>query len=443
VQGRVSGAPSTWTSVLDADRSRAALRIAYDVAHRAVDATRTAEALALARQQTQFPLSVNWSPYSLANGDAGVALMCSYFQQHQPGSQWDVIGHEHLLSGARALERTPTLEPGLFGGLSGFAFAIAALSRDGDRYRRLLSAVDDELQPSVASMIVELRQHSAGIGVGTFDIVSGLAGIAAYLLRHDRHGQLPQVLAALVWLLESTGGPPRWATPPEWLEAGMRIQYPAGNLNCGLAHGIPGPLAVLALAMRSGHHVTGQADVMRRTAEWLIDQRFDAEWGPSWPTAAPMTGSTDPVARANTRDAWCYGSPGVARALWLVGEALEEDSMRAAALDGIVAVLRRPIANRGIDSPTFCHGVAGLLQIVLRFVHDTGRADLVEGAYRLVDQLIAAYRPDRPLGYASLEPGAVQVDRPGLLDGPPGVAMTLLAAASDVEPAWDRMFVLS
>jgi hypothetical protein len=132
----------------------------------------------------------------------------------------------------------------------------------------LLSAVDDELQPSVASMIVELRQHSAGIGVGTFDIVSGLAGIAAYLLRHDRHGQLPQVLAALVWLLESTGGPPRWATPPEWLEAGMRIQYPAGNLNCGLAHGIPGPLAVLALAMRSGQHVTGQADVMRRTAEW-------------------------------------------------------------------------------------------------------------------------------------------------------------------------------
>jgi hypothetical protein len=35
------------------------------------------------------------------------------------------------------------------------------------------------------------------------------------------------------------------------------------------------------------------------------------------------------------------------------------------------------------------------------------------------------------------------VDRPGLLDGAPGAALVLLAAATDVEPAWDRVFLLS
>jgi len=195
--------------------------------------------------------------------------------------------------------------------------------------------------------------------------------------------------------------------------------------------------------MLSGHEVDGQADAMHRTANWLIEQRFDDEWGANWPSAAPITERPDRVTRATTRNAWCYGSPGLARALWLAAEALDDDTIRAAALDAICAVLRRPIANRGIDSPTFCHGVAGLLQIVLRFTNDTGLANLRDGANRLFDQLVAAYQPDRPLGYTNLEPSAVRVDRPGLLDGAPGVAMVLLAAATDVEPTWDRMFVLS
>src|SRR5262245_60556871 len=95
----VGSASSRWTRVLDTERANAAIAIATDVANRAVDRHRTAEALALARQQTQFPDSLTWLPYSLASGDAGIALMCSYLQQCQPTREWDVIGHDHLLSG--------------------------------------------------------------------------------------------------------------------------------------------------------------------------------------------------------------------------------------------------------------------------------------------------------------------------------------------------------
>jgi hypothetical protein len=35
------------------------------------------------------------------------------------------------------------------------------------------------------------------------------------------------------------------------------------------------------------------------------------------------------------------------------------------------------------------------------------------------------------------------VDQPGLLDGAPGVILALLAASTDVEPIWDRLFLLS
>jgi lantibiotic biosynthesis protein len=107
------------------------------------------------------------------------------------------------------------------------------------------------------------------------------------------------------------------------------------------------------------------------------------------------------------------------------------------------AVYRRPIRQRGIDSPTFCHGVAGLLQVTLRFAHDTGLPLFIDAAQTLTEQLLVAYRPESLVGYVSLEPGDNPVDRPGLLDGAAGVAMVLLAAATDVEPEWDRLFLIA
>ncbi|WP_277752743.1 lanthionine synthetase LanC family protein [Streptomyces sp. L2] len=71
------------------------------------------------------------------------------------------------------------------------------------------------------------------------------------------------------------------------------------------------------------------------------------------------------------RSAWCYGAPGVAHALWLAGTALGDHDLHDVATEAMAAVLRRPAHMRFIDSPTFCHGVAGLLQIVLRFAHAT------------------------------------------------------------------------
>ena len=42
-----------------------------------------------------------------------------------------------------------------------------------------------------------------------------------------------------------------------------------------------------------------------------------------------------------------------------------------------------------------------------------------------------------------LEPDGRLVDCVGLIDGAAGVALVLLAASSPVEPAWDRVFLLS
>ncbi len=223
--------------------------------------------------------------------------------------------------------------------------------------------------------------------------------------------------------------------------------YPHGNLNCGLAHGIPGPLAVMALALLHGIGVPGIEGVVDRVVDWLGGHRADDGWGVNWPYAISLTQEGLPdrsaVMDGPSRAAWCYGVPGVARALWLAGVARGRPDWRNLAIEAMEAIYRRPVSARQIDSPTFCHGVAGLLQVTLRFANDTALPVFTDAAADLTDQLLSAYEPDSLLGYRNWEPGGTRVDQPGLLDGAPGVLLALLAASNDVEPSWDRAFLLS
>jgi hypothetical protein len=410
-------------------------------------------AAAAAATQTAFPDSAWWHPTSLAQGDAGIALALAYLDACFPDEGWDRCGHDYLAVAAHTAAASPNLGPSLFGGLAGVAYAGWALSRGGTRYGRLLSSLDEALLPQIAAQAEHLiRGATDGLSVSEFDVISGLAGVGAYLLSR-REGDagataaLEAALGALVALTDGNGRRPRWWTPPDVMgDEEMAALYPNGHLNCGLAHGIPGPLALMALALSAGVVVPGQAEAVERMATRLIEYRVDDAWGVNWPTVVPLTfdGSPEPSSTWEpSRAAWCYGAPGAARALWLAGMALDRPGWRDLAIEAMQAVYRRPVAARRIDSPTFCHGVAGLLEITLRFAHDTGLPIFAEAAWTLTGQLLGLHEPSSMLGYRCLEPRGGRVDQPGLLDGAPGVLVTLLAASTDVEPSWDRAFLLA
>jgi lantibiotic biosynthesis protein len=439
---------SRWRPAVGGDQAAAALAVAREVATRLREPDRIEAATVAAARQTAYPKSVYWEPHGVAQGDAGLALMCGYLDACFPDEGWDAIAHRYLTLAARGAERSGYLATGLFSGLSGFAFAAWYLSRNGTRYQNLLRTIEEALLSRTVELADALCRQKQDVSVGQFDLISGLSGVGAYLLcrKDDRKAAaaLRAVLRGLVALTAEEDGVPLWYTPVHLLgdETMMRL-YPNGNLNCGLAHGIPGPLALMALALHCGVKVEGLQQAIERVAVWLDQHRVDDGWGVNWPTAVPLTPVGTSSLEEPSRSAWCYGSPGVARALWLAGEALDNPEYRELAIEAMKAVYRRPVRERRIDSPTFCHGVAGLLQITLRFAHDTGLPLFVEAAETLSEQLLSLHDPDSLLGYYSLEPGGQRVDQPGLLDGAPGVVLVLLAAATDVEPTWDRLFLLS
>jgi len=438
----------SWAPRLSGSRRASALEAARLIASRTTDPRLVDDAVQLALQQTEFAGSVRWDPLSVAQGDVGQALLATALADAYPDEDWTSVAEDYFDRAVSGLRLHPSPPVSLVSGTSGMAFTGRRL--DGERRRALLARLDGLVAEASLGLAMKIHGQS-GTSVSTFDLISGLGGVVLSLLPaapgERTPPALPFVVRALCRLALADGALPAWHTPVELLhDERQQQQFPNGNLNCGLAHGIPGPLSALALTLLSGYELAELAPAIRRLADWLVVYQCRTEEGPGWPAVVPLRRIGQqlvPIGDGEySRDAWCYGTPGVARALYLAGQALQDEALADLAVEAMSGVYRRAPEDRGIDSPTFCHGVAGLLQITLRFAHDTGMEMFDRAAADLTDQILGRIDPDRPMAIATIEPGGNLVDQPGLLDGATGVCLVLLAAATDHEPTWDRLFGL-
>lgn len=452
------GTPS-WSSFLDAATREQALAIARRIADDVRDPARLASIIQLASRQSPTPEVGMWQSSTLA-GDTGLALAFGHVAACFPGEGWDRDAHRHLELAARTIERLATPQPGMFGGLSGLGFTASCLARGGPRYGRMLERLDESVSEAASTLAVRIVSEAPGLHISVFDAVSGIAGTMAYLLGRRGRPRVDAALriaaSALVAMAEERGGLPLWHTPARIVATdphGLKAEHENGYLDCGLAHGIPGPLMALSLALSAGVDVPGGRDAVLRLAEWILGHRRDDACGMNWPPAIPLSigaaGAPEPVppgtalGRNTARSGWCYGGPGIARALWYAGAATGEPRLKNAAIEAMRATLRRSDEERRLDSATFCHGLAGYLQCLLRFAHETELPEMVDAARLFTRRIIDMRDEDAALGYRAVEMFETRVDQPGLVDGAAGVMAVLLSAAVEVEPAWDRAFLLS
>ncbi|WP_454857618.1 lanthionine synthetase LanC family protein [Promicromonospora soli] len=239
-------------------------------------------------------------------------------------------------------------------------------------------------------------------------------------------------------MLTDHGGPlPGWWVPTEQHPpiVTARLDH-TGAADTGLAHGVAGPLAFLALAHSTGHTVAGQETAIRDAAGWLERWRVDDHGWPNHATGRELTDGATPT-RHGRRDAWCYGVPGIARSLLHAARALNDDALADAARADL-ARLGTQHALWDAEGPTLCDGYAGVLRCA------TGvDSDVAELAAAGVTQSLD---PERTFVVAHVEHGASH-DNPGFLTGAAGVALTLSELAGlparPVTTPWDALILIA
>lgn len=369
----------------------------------------------------------------------------------------------HWLNEAVALARTAPVEtPGLYRGVPALSFALTRAALASGRPLRAADHLADRVRDFACELARWERrrrpQDGTCVTIGTYDVVSGLAGLGAHLLDAPGRSEAPaEVLTALTGLTVPLrlGGRclPGWWTAQRQ-EGLASATAETGHANVGLAHGAPGPLALLALAREAGVTVPGQDAAVRVLAGWLMEIRRQGDDGPWWPRTVVLgpDGGTVANEAAPGRPSWCYGTPGIARALYLAGRALDVPEWRdtaVAAWRAALADARRAHESRAAGRLTdagLCHGWGGLLQATWRMAHDTGDPGLHAELPRLAERVLELADPDAPFGLTPpLVHDGLDSDPAGFLTGAAGAALALHTFATDSAPAtgWDRALLLA
>jgi lantibiotic biosynthesis protein len=356
------------------------------------------------------PPDEDWAPTRSFAGTAGYALTFMALAASTGEGRYEAAMHEFLRRSARVVDLP---EIGLFGGISGLRAVTALAMRLEPRYEALLAQCEAYIDAHLP------QTHKAPKSFGEFDLMSGWAGIRLGRCIEGPSGPDASV-EALAWILEDER---RWCCVHP-------VRGGQAENDLGLAHGLPGMLAALALTLEEPGDLR---EVLARNANALASRalrRDDVVW---WPYAA------GPIERP--RAAWCYGTPGVAAALYSVARFLGENALADFAVTALESLERVDDAACLIDEANLCHGRIGNALAVASVAARRDSAAL----RRLVERYTLAglddIEADGGLCMSRQDDGH-KYDTFNELTGSAGVILGLLTLAGEFDGAWMRAHAL-
>lgn len=373
---------------------------------------------------------------SLGTGAAGIALLHVELALTGTGTWHDA--HEAITrAAAEAVDASPS--GCLLHGAPALAFVLHAAQADGHpRYRDAAAVLGRHVDRIARQRLDAARARIASGEPGTFsehDLFYGLTGIGVVLLRtapaSDALGGILSYLTRIVTrplTLDGVQVPGWWAgRDPDPLHP-----TPGGHANLGVAHGAAGVLAFMSLAAVSGHAAEGQHEAIAMLCDWYdrwAQDTADGRWWPEWLTLSDLRAGRAGQ-RGPGRPSWCYGTPGIARALQLAAIATADPASQAAAERSLAASLA-PQHLATLTGPGLCHGLAGAYQAAARAA---------------ADALTPAIASRLPGAAAALSASAgTGTGSPALLTGDAGTRLALETACRSAAPisGWDSCLLLA
>lgn len=371
----------------------------------------------------------------LAGGHAGLAVTYAYLAQSGFSNNRET---KKYLKQATEVMSSVTTATSLYGGSTGIAWTLAHLQR----------------QPFTAQIVdsnkkferVLLSQLSHASWNGEYDLIDGLVGVGVYALERLPDPTAVRCLQLLVDRLEETAiyqsNGITFSTPAHFLPAEQQQHCPNGYYDIGVAHGVAGVIALLGGVCASGVAYEKARALLDGAVKWLISQKMEGSTGCFPYYVAPG------VRRKRARLAWCYGDAGIAAALLVAARGVKEPIWEQEALK-----IARTAANRNPDRTSvvdagLCHGAAGLGHVFNRIYQATGESWSQEAATFWFERTLQLKLPGEGVAgflcyWRDDNKKPQWREEVGLLQGAAGIALALLSAAMPIEPAWDRILLLS
>ncbi len=386
--------------------------------------------------------------FRLTSEYAGLVLLFAELDRLFPHENWEISAHAYILKIKQDLETTGMPSLALFGGVAEICFALQQASGEEEtRYQKMRSTLNQYLFAHINKEYFAPLQKNLQLGqashLALYDLIQGLVGIGIYCLNNLSLAPFSDITQEIIKYLIQLTQPlevenrkvPGWYQPVYYLHEGFQKQFPQCNFNLGLAHGMPGILAFLAKALLKGIEVESQKATLEKLVIWLQERRKEYKDSFFWNKCTSFEEEIAPIkVKQNTfssRDAWCYGTPGVARSLFIAGKALKNEKLKHYALESFCSIFRRSRQEWNLPGPTFCHGISGLSMMTYQMAKDSQSPFLIEKVDTLKNDLLQYYQAEYPFGFKNYEPcqmgGYAKLDQVSLLEGSAGILLTLLS----------------
>jgi len=386
---------------------------------------------------------------------AAVFIFAETYEYIIDKNKWNnIILHELTFVRDRINEESLGSGLALFGGLSELGLAIYILNKNTGYYTKLLKALNQIITNSLSDVIEQYIQEIPNLKMQYYDCITGISGIAAYLIHIEDKSNIPIIEKLLSYLVELTKKRNvdgnivlGWhITSENQFRPDEKIRYPKGNFNFGLSHGVAGPLAVLSLAYKKGIHVNGHKQAI---SDIIEEYRLLAAYNSGcvyWPGQYSyenyLLNSKDFLMNDN-RMSWCYGSIGILRALKLGAEAINDNDLLKWVTDNVSQIAQMSIDKYIFMSPTICHGYAGLLSLLTIEYRESNNQLLENRINELAKLIIDSYDKSLKYGFVNIDEdfinGSFQIIKTynnSFLNGAAGILLSLISLLKK-ETMWE------
>lgn len=331
-------------------------------------------------------------------------------------------------------------------GFMGYVYTLEFLSKNCKEYDKLLDTLETILLALTKDRLREIKSSNI-VKEEYFDIIQGVSSVARYLLSKEESTSeqellVKEILNYLAGLIINE--------PTIYVEympnEKLRKRFPSGYINLGVAHGILGPLYVLALGFEK-FNITKHLLSIEKGLSYYENAFFTNKIGKIIGWNGRVSDNVDNEEfRFNI--SWCYGSLGMARVLYNIAKIIDSQKLREMATNVFTSSIDY-LNSSEILNNAICHGRSGIMLLFNLMYLDTGKIQFKVISDHLFKEIVnEASNSEYIFVERDIYFRGVNFDEVidyidfGLLNGVSGIVLALMAQRTGNAYPLDRMLFM-
>lgn len=387
----------------------------------------------------------NYSYFDLSGGLIGNSLLLSEMDNLCPEKNYSKKIFEILKVGLNRSNLLNLDSPSLWSGLTGICIILRAASPDGIRYKNVLNSCEEILATLIETKLIEVNRNlnNDDVQMNDYDVIEGLAGVAPYVINSSDNPVFTNeikdgIIDYLIEISKSTSNSegiliPNWRIKSEnQFLSEEKEHFLYGNLNLGHSHGISGVLNSLIFISENNEVVFNKTkNTIDQLSKWLIKYNYSDGTHVFWDKKMPMENYIE-FNKSTTQDkinfSWCYGELMIALAIWSSGKLLNNELYKEFAHDRFLEYIPT-IEKETLNSPSFCHGYAGLLYMLSEIKRRTESDFFGKTEKNIYSKLMKQLSQENKFDFQDVEiynHFKYEFNKTGILTGTSGIYLVLL-----------------